>query len=91
MPVVISTPDFKRIARVVKRVERMPHNEASHRRGNEQAQPAGKIFHNTSGEVVPTGALMRVVSCDASLGGHYPVWGIAKPNTTFQRQYLINK
>lgn len=48
----------------------------------------GVEFVNASGEEIPAHAVMRVTGAELKAG--LPIITVAKPNTTFQRLYLVN-
>lgn len=52
------------------------------------AMPLGIRFRNTSGEIIPAYACMRITGAERKAGR--VVLTVAKPSTTFQRLYLVN-
>jgi hypothetical protein len=78
---------FNRISRAVRIVERLPRNpQRLEKQPIIRRQPQGVRFKNTSGETCPLGALMAVNGS----GTQQPTCLITKPDSTLERQYLIN-
>lgn len=85
-----SPEDCKRISETVIRSEHSLRGAPRHRRArSEQDALAGERFLNSSGSQAPLGALLRIVSTEY-VEGFDPIFTIGKPNSTFQRHYLVN-